>query len=254
VSEHRFYVPPKQIIDDNVFIRGMDVWHITKVLRLSKGSHVVVFDGTGREYRVVLGKQKPREILGTVVAQWARQAESPLKITLIQGVPKANKMDVIVQKATEVGVNDIIPLFTERSVWSTKQQRPEDDQKINERLDRWARISVEAAKQCCRSAVPRIYSMLSIAELGALKLTADVKLLLWEDEQKIQLRQFLRDQTLPVRSAMLVIGPEGGLTEAEAEAFRAQGYQSISLGQRILRTETAGLVVAGILQYEFGDY
>ena len=158
MSTHRFYVPPTQIKDGNVFIRGADVWHITKVLRLSKGREIIVFDGTGNEYRVVLGKQKPREILGTVIDQWEQQTESPLRLTLVQGLPKANKMDLIIQKTTEIGVNELIPLQTERSEWNKKGQ----GDKIHQRLDRWSRISIEAAKQSCRTAIPLIRPIVTV--------------------------------------------------------------------------------------------
>jgi 16S rRNA (uracil1498-N3)-methyltransferase len=253
MSTHRFYVPPKQIIDGNVFIRGTDVWHINKVLRLSKGDHVIVFDGTGREYRVVLDKKKPREILGTVVEQWDQHTESPLQLTLVQGVPKANKMDLIVQKVSEIGVNVIIPLKTERSEISAKLKHLTPE-KVAQKLDRWARIGIEAAKQSCRTTIPKIEPFMGVEEFLAQPLSADLKLLLWEEEQKNSLKQVLRKQSGSILSAVVVIGPEGGFTRAEAEQFQSQGYHTVSLGKRILRTETAGLIVLGILQYEYGDY
>ena len=130
MSLHRFFVPSTQIKGGTVFIRGTDVWHMTKVLRLSRGSEVIVFDGTGREYRVVLGKQKPREILGTVVEEWEWQAESPLYLMLVQGIPKANKMDLVVQKATEIGVNKIVPLQTERSDIGARQKHLSQEKSV----------------------------------------------------------------------------------------------------------------------------
>ena len=253
LSTHRFYVPPTQIIDDNVFIRGADVWHISKVLRLSKGAEVIVFDGTGREYRVVLGKQKRREILGTVLEQWDRNTESPLRLTVVQGLPKANKMDVIVRKATEIGVNEIIPLQSERSVWNAKQKQVRGE-KVYQRLDRWSRIGIEAARQSCRTAIPLIRPVVNIEEFLSQNLSADLKLLLWEEEQQRGLKHALRDHTDSIRSAIVVIGPEGGFTQEEAQQFQANGYTPVSLGKRILRTETASVVVLGILQYQFGDY
>jgi len=253
MSIHRFYVPPKQIIDANVFIRGTDVWHINKVLRLSKGDHVIVFDGTGHEYRVVLGKRKPREILGTVVEQWEQHTESPLHLTLIQGLPKTNKMDLIVQKASEIGVNVIVPLQAERSELSKKQKNLTGE-KIFQKLERWSRIGIEAAKQSCRTAIPQITPLMNVEEFLTQPLSAELKLLLWEEERENSLKAFLHRHSEPVQSAAVVVGPEGGLTTEEAEQFMSQGYQSVSLGKRILRTETAGLVVLGVLQYEYGDY
>jgi 16S rRNA (uracil1498-N3)-methyltransferase len=253
MSTHRFFVPSKQIFEDTVCIRGTDVWHIHKVLRLSQGDQVIAFDGVGHEYRVALSKIKPREILGTIVEHWERHAESPLRLTLVQGLPKANKMDLIVQKASEIGVNTIIPLQTERSDVGAKQKNLTGE-KASQKLDRWSRIGIEAAKQSGRTAIPRIDTLLSIEEFLAQSVSADLRLLLWEEEQEKKLKTLLQTVSSPVQSAIVVIGPEGGFTQEEAAQFRSYGYQSVSLGKRILRTETAGLVVLGILQYEYGDY
>jgi 16S rRNA (uracil1498-N3)-methyltransferase len=253
MSTHRFYVHPKQIVDGNVFIRGTDVWHITRVLRLSKGAQVIVFDGTGREYQVVIGKRKPREVLGKVIKQWECHTESPLQLTLVQGVPKAKKMDLIIQKASEIGVHAIIPLQTERADIRVHSKHLSPD-KIAQKLDRWARIGVEAAKQSHRTAIPKIEPFMSVQEFLAQRLATDVRLLLWEAEEEQNLKGVLRNHSGSVESAIVVIGPEGGFTRDEAEQFMTAGYDSVSLGKRILRTETAGMVVLGILQYEYGDY
>lgn len=234
-------------------LRGSDVWHITKVLRLSTGAEIIVFDGSGREYLVVLDQQKRREIRGTILDQWQNQTESPLHLILVQGLPKANKMDLIVQKATEIGVNEIIPLETERSIWSSKQKRARGAN-VAQRLDRWSRICIEAAKQSCRTAIPLIRPVVSIEEFLAHPLSADIKLLLWEEEKQTSLRPVFQEAKEIVRSAVVIIGPEGGLTPEEATQLQEHGYQYVSLGKRVLRTETAGMVVLGILQYEFGDY
>ncbi len=253
MSSHRFYVPPTRINGDKVSIRGTDVWHMTKVLRLSKGAKIIVFDGKGHEYRVIIEQQKRQELIGTVLEQWESHAESPLRLILVQGLPKANKMDLIVREATEIGVNEIIPLETERSIWNTKQKRAQGE-KVHQRLERWSRIGIEAVKQSCRTAIPLIRPVVTIAEFLSQDISADAKLLLWEAEQHTSLKHILQKVPPPVRSAIIVIGPEGGFTQEEAEQFQASGYTPVSLGKRILRTETAGIVVLGILQYEWGDY
>ncbi len=250
---HRFFVPPKQIQDGSVSIRGTDVWHITKVLRLSRGAEVIVFDGTGREYRVALGDQKRREIKGTVREQWERRTESPVHLMLVQGVPKAAKMDLIVQKATEIGVNKIVPLQTARADVGGREKHLSQE-KSAQKLDRWSRIGMEAAKQSQRSSLPIMETFMTIDEFLAQPFSADLRLMLWEGEQQQRLKTVLRQQPDAVKSVILVIGPEGGLTAEEAQRFTEAGYHSVSLGPRILRTETAGLVALGILQYEFGDY
>ncbi|MCP4397179.1 MAG: 16S rRNA (uracil(1498)-N(3))-methyltransferase [bacterium] len=252
-SKHRFFVPPPQIKNGKVCIRGTDVWHITKVLRLSQGQKVIVFDGSGREYLVALDKPKRQEVFGFVLEQWEQPSESPLKLSLVQAVPKSDKMDLIVQKATEIGVNEIIPLSTTRSIWGTKPKHNQDA-KVYQRLERWSRIGIEAAKQSCRTSVPLIRPLLSIEEFLSHPLETDLQLLLWEEEQQMTLKDTLRNQAGSVRSASIVIGPEGGFTADESELFQQHDYLPVSLGKRILRTETAGPVVLGILQYEFGDY
>ena len=252
-SKHRFFVPPPQIKNGKVCIRGTDVWHITKVLRLSQGQKVIVFDGTGREYLVALDKPKRQEVFGFIQDQWELPSESPLKLSLVQAVPKSDKMDLIVQKATEIGVNEIIPLNSTRSIWGTKTKHSQQS-KVHQRLERWSRIGIEAAKQSCRTSVPLVRPVLSIEEFLAQPREAGLKLLLWEEEEQRALKESLRSQVEAVKSVSVVIGPEGGFTEEESEQFQEHGYLAVSLGKRILRTETAGLVVLGILQYEFGDY
>ena len=253
MSTHRFFVPPPQIRDGEVCLRGSDVWHITKVLRLGMGAHIVVFDGRGHEYRVALERIKRQDIYGRVVEQWEKQTESPLKLSLVQGVPKGDKLDLIMQKATEIGMFELIPLASERSYWSSASGQM-SAAKVHQRLERLSRIGIEAAKQSCRSAVPYIRPIVTVEEFLTAPPDADVKLLLWEEEQGKRLKETLRTIETPVRSAIVVIGPEGGLTLEEAQQFQASGFQSVSLGQRILRTETAGIAVLSILQYEFGDY
>lgn len=252
-SKHRFFVPPPQIKNGKVCIRGTDVWHITKVLRLSQGQKVIVFDGTGREYLVALDRPKRQEVFGFVLEEWEQPTESPLKLSLIQAVPKSDKMDLIVQKSTEIGVNEIIPLNSARSIWGTKTKHSQQA-KVHQRLERWSRIGIEAAKQSCRTSVPLIRPVVSIEEFLSRSSEADLKLLLWEEEEQRTLKETLRNQSGDIQSVSVVIGPEGGFTQEESEQFQQHGYLPISLGKRILRTETAGLVVLGILQYEFGDY
>ena len=253
MSTHRFFVPPPQIRDGEVCLRGSDVWHITKVLRLGMGAEVVVFDGRGHEYRVVLERTKRQEIYGRVLEEWEKQTESPLKLSLVQGVPKGDKLDLIMQKATEIGMFELIPLASERSYWSSVSGQV-SAAKAHQRLERLSRIGIEAAKQSCRSSVPFIRPIVTVEEFLTTPPNADLKLLLWEEEQGKRLKETLRAIKNSVASAVVVIGPEGGLTPEEARRFQENGFLSVSLGQRILRTETAGIAVLSILQYEFGDY
>ncbi|PIE34887.1 16S rRNA (uracil(1498)-N(3))-methyltransferase [candidate division KSB3 bacterium] len=253
MSKHRFYVSPGRINEGRVSFHKPDIWHITKVLRLSKGQHVIVFDGTGREYRVEIQTITRKDVFGLVREEWEQKRDSSLHLTLVQGIPKANKMDLIVQKATEVGVTEIIPLNSERSQWGTATKHRQEA-KVYQRLERWSRIGIEAAKQSCRTTVPLIRPVVTVEQYLDRPPAAELKLLLWEEEQHAGLKQILRAQSGAFQSAAVVIGPEGGFSAEEAQQFQRKEYQPVSLGSRILRTETAGIVVLGILQYEFGDY
>lgn len=246
MSRHRFYVPPERIRQNTVKIKGADVWHITKVLRLGEGDRIYIFDGTGYEYYVFLTERAPKELTGVVLKkEFKGEVESPLKLTLAQALPKADKLDLILQKATELGVHRFIPLKTERVEIKI------DSKRLESRQERWRRIVVEAAKQSGRVVIPEVDVPISLETL----LTRDykgVKLLFWEEEKTVKLRSVLEQQK-EVREALILIGPEGGFSPEEIKKVREKGFHVVSLGPRVLRTESAAIVVSAILQYEWGD-
>ena len=239
----RFTLPPERVVDGRVTFDAEESRHLARVLRLRPGDTVVATDGAGRDYTVRLDRVGESST-GTVLAVAPGVPESPLAVTLVQGVPKGDKMEAIVRAATELGVARVRPAVCERTVVRLEPGRWRD------RARRWQRVAREAAKQCGRAVIPEVDAPRPLAEcLGADG--ADLRLCCWEGGG-VPLHDALALPTAP-RAALLVIGPEGGLAPAEVEAARERGLTIASLGPRILRTETAGPALLAILQARFGD-
>lgn len=218
--------------------------HLARVLRLRPGDVVVAAAGTGVDYTVRIETLGPTAA-GTILGVAAPRAESPLALTLVQGIPKGDKMEAIVRAATELGVRWVWPAIAERTVVKLEPGR------WRERARRWQRVAKEAAKQCGRALPPEVASPLSLVDCLAAAASVDLKICLWEKEPG-PLGPLLITPGAPATAAV-IIGPEGGLTQTEVDAARAHGYAIAGLGPRILRTETAGLAIIAILQSRFGD-
>jgi len=251
-----FFVSPKDINGNEVLIGGAEAKHIVTVLRKRKGDGINMFDGDGNEFRVrILEIDRsgglPR-IKGEIITRKRRETETKLKISLFQSIPKGNKMDFIIQKSTEIGVSEIIPIITERTIVKL------DCKRMKERTLRWQKIAQEAAKQSRRNFIPQVGPVLDFPQ--ALKEFSERRsrmgIIAWEMEEKDRLREALRSSVgcgishLPLA---IFIGPEGGFTPEEVEKARRVGVFPVSLGSRVLRTETAGLVVAIAALYESSD-
>lgn len=243
----RFFVSPESIKDGRAVIEGPDVRHITRVLRLGPGDRVILLDGRGSAYDGVIESTGPGVVVCSVCGCEPAHGESPLRLTLVQGLPKAQKMDLIVQKGTELGISTLIPVYCRRSV---VQLTP---LKAGERQRRWQRIAVEAAKQCRRAIVPVVWVPITWEEAVTLVPEGALGLLPWEEEETVGLRDILSRREAP-GEVYIFIGPEGGLTREEVEVARARGIITVGLGPRILRTETAGLAVAAVVQFHWGDF
>ena len=239
----RFTLPPERVVDGRVTFDREESRHLTRVLRLQPGDTVVATDGAGRDYTVRLDSVGDAAT-GTVLAVERGAAESPLAITLVQGIPKGDKMEAIVRAATELGVACVRPALCERTIVRLEPAR------WRERARRWQRVAREAAKQCGRAVIPEVEAPRPLAEC-LLGVSADLGLCCWEGGG-LPLSDALASPASP-RSALLVVGPEGGLAPGEVEAARAGGLTIVSLGPRILRTETAGPAMVAILQSRFGD-
>ena len=242
----RFIIPSHSVRGDTATITGDLFHHMARVLRLKKGALLSLTDGNGREYMGTID-QVDGESLAIRVEEIgiAPEAETGPKITLFQGLPKGDKLEWILQKCTELGAAEIVPFIAERSV-----SRPAAG-RIQEKLERWRRIALEAARQSKRITVPQVTFA---ADISAVCRQADhpVKLLLWEEEQSCTLRRLLAEVRAPERIAVIV-GPEGGLTGEEVATALECGFISVSLGKRIVRTETAGLAIMAILQFYWGE-
>jgi 16S rRNA (uracil1498-N3)-methyltransferase len=214
------------------------------VLRLRPGDTIVATDGAGRDYTVRL-ESVGQTATGTVLAEAAGVPASPLAITLVQGVPKGDKLEAILRAATELGVARLWPALCARTIVRLEPAR------WRERARRWQRVAREAAKQSGRAVIPEIEPPRRLADWLAGGEPADLRLCLWEGEG-VPLGGALSAAGVP-RSALVVVGPEGGLADEEVDLARARGLTVVSLGRRILRTETAGPAIVAILQSRFGD-
>lgn len=245
---HRFFVNLNQISDTKIYISGEDFKHITKVLRLGKGETIEVCNGQGLDYMVVLEAPLDGTIIGNITEITSSKGETgDMNITLFQGLPKGSKMEVIIQKAVELGVNRIVPFQSKRSVSQIKEKK-------DKKIERWQRIAYEAAKQSKRGIVPVIGELMEVEELLQELDSFDLLLLAYEDEKKHSLKEVLtglsqgQEDKHPLNIGVM-IGPEGGFDPQEVSLCQLAGVKSVSLGNRILRTETAGMVVLSQLNF-----
>jgi 16S rRNA (uracil1498-N3)-methyltransferase len=240
----RFAIAPERVVDGRVTFDALETRHLARVLRLGPGDTVVATDGAGHDYTVRLDVVRPRAA-GVVVAVAEAAAESPLAITLVQGLPKGDKLETIVRAATELGVTRVVPALAARTVVRLAERQ------TAARVSRWQRVAREAAKQSRRRVVPEVAPPRPLDACLDLARDVDVALCLWEDETSA-LGAALAEMA-PARRVAVLIGPEGGLERREVDAARARGWRVVGLGARIMRTETAGPAIIAILQSRWGD-
>tara|TARA_B100001123_G_C15213151_1_gene988120 strand:- start:407 stop:1138 length:732 start_codon:yes stop_codon:yes gene_type:complete len=240
---HRFFVGKTNILNNSIVIQGSDAAHISTVLRLRSGDEIQVFDGKGLIYLVRLEDVKNRSVKGEIVSSKKVDTESPLKIHLGQSLIKGNKFDVVLRKSVELGVQTITPLLTERTIL-----KGDNDKKI----PRWKKIIEESSKQCGISSIPEISeSVTKLDDYCRQAKSSNLKLMFWEMETEKGLKD-IKPINTPL-SVNILIGPEGGFTLEEVETARSYGFQTLGLGPRIFRAETAPLVVLSLLQSRWGD-
>lgn len=253
---HRFFVEGNQISEEDgrIFITDKeDVNHLVKALRVKIGELIEVSDKIEFEYVAKVVDMDKSQVTCQVMEKSSSERESDVNITLFQGVPKSGKMDLIVQKAVELGVKKIVPLKTKRIVSVFKDSKGEQ-----KKIERWQKICDEAAKQSKRGRLPQISKAITIKELDLMVADFDRIFIAYEKESKLGLKKELEKLKRTNTDSNhlnigIVIGPEGGLTEDEVGQLVEAGGVSVTLGKRILRTETAGLVCITIVQYELGD-
>ncbi len=240
---HRFFAEPGQIGEKEIVITGADVNHIRNVLRMRTGEEVLIADGRGAEYRCKLTDLSENEVRAQILWKLDGNAELASAVTLFQGLPKSDKMDLIVQKCVELGVDRIVPVSTKRAVVKL------DAKKEETRLKRWNTISESAAKQSGRGVIPEVSGVMSFEKALEEAKKLEVLLIPYERAEHMAETRRVMGEIRPGQSVGVFIGPEGGFEESEVEEAVAAGARAITLGRRILRTETAGLAVMAMLGY-----
>lgn len=246
----KFFVKENQISNNKIEIVGDDVNHITNVLRMKQGEILKVCNQeTGENYIAEIINAQKNSVTCEIQEKLEETAESNVDITLYQGLPKFEKMELIIQKNTEVGVNEIVPVIMERTVVKL------DEKQVSKKLERWQKIAEIAAKQSMRDKIPEIKNIIKINKISdSLKNEKfDTILVAYENEEKTMLKkelkklENLKDKKYKIA---IIIGPEGGISEREIEQLNNLGAKCVSLGRRILRTETAGIIMSGDIMYE----
>jgi len=242
----RFFLPRSKIEGRRGSVAGAELEHLRRVLRLRPGDHIIAFDDNGWEHEAVIRALNDAQGELEILRSYQAERESPLAVTLAVALTKGDKMDYVVEKATELGVKTIAPFVSRYTVPKL------NDRKAVQRAERWQKIALSAAKQCGRTCLPEVLPLCDYHELIGERGAAELKLFFWEREAEQTLKQ-VRDREAGVQSVLLVIGPEGGFTVDEAEMARTRGYTTVHLGPRVLRAETAALTALSLVQYLWGD-
>ncbi|MBB2183098.1 16S rRNA (uracil(1498)-N(3))-methyltransferase [Lachnospiraceae bacterium MD1] len=245
---HRFYVETNQIQGETVRITGPDVNHIRNVLRMKQGDELIICNGQGKDCYCIINKISEYEIIAEVKEYSDTGTELKAKITLFQGLPKKDKMELVIQKAVELGVYEIVPVMTKRVI-----VKLEDKKKEEKKLERWQTIAESAAKQSGRGIIPRIRPVISYMEAISEANKMDKGIIPYENAEGMHYTKEVLDQCSNCSTIGVFIGPEGGFEESEIILAKENGILPITLGRRILRTETAGLAILSMLVYLLED-
>lgn len=241
----RYFLANEQLTESNALILGDDAHHISRVMRGKIGDEIIVCNEEGICYAAKL-KQLGEEVTAELVSKLDKETEMPVAVTIAQGLPKGDKLEMVLQKGTECGAMAFLPVAMDRSVVKL------DPKKAAKKVERWQKIAKEAAEQAHRQQVPRVYGVASFKEMLAIGADYDVKLFAYEETAKhgelSQLKASL-NQVVHGQKILVVVGPEGGISEKEADALTAAGFLPCALGPRILRTETAPLYLLGAISY-----
>ena len=243
---YHFFVSEEQINGENAYIEGSDVNHIANVLRMKPGEELLISVKEDWDYLCKIVDIETDRV-NLKVLESMEQRELPVNITLLQGIPKSDKLEMIIQKAVELGVSEIIPVKTKRVVVKI------DEKKVGTKVNRWNAIAESAAKQSKRSIIPKVHEPMSID--NALEIVKDfgVKLIPYENADGIDKTRKILDNMDKTKNIAVFIGPEGGFEESEVERIKNSGFEVITLGKRILRTETAGLALLSNIMIRLED-
>lgn len=242
-NHRRFLIDPAQINGSDAVITGETARQITKVLRLKEGDMVCLLDGLGNEHSALITSVSKDHVSTRIITTNSCDRELKLRLTLAICLPKGDRLDLIVQKCAELGISKYIIVNSERVVTRL------DASKAAERLARWQKIAGEAIEQCGGARMPEVSGIIDFSELSAEIERNDLALIAWEEEQGVGLKSVLQANKA-AESVILIIGPEGGLTEGEVESAKSAGAVCVSLGRRVLRTETAAIAGCAAMLYE----
>lgn len=240
----RFFTTTDNIGDKTIRITDkQDIQHIVKVLRLREGDKIDISDSVKWEYETEIS-YIDKEYVEAVILDKQKFTNEPFtKVTLFQGVPKQGKMELIIQKTVELGIYEIIPVFTDRSVVT-------DNGKFSKKIERWQKVSDEAVKQCKRGIIPNIGEDITFKQMLTLLAGFDLVLFPYENEDNRTIKDALRGLDYKPETVAIIIGPEGGFLDKEADSLRELNTQCVTLGKTTLRTETAGMAALAMVMYE----
>ena len=241
---HHFFVGPEQVLGDGIRIVGPDVNHMKNVLRMKPGEQVLISDGTGKDYTCSIISIDSEAVEAGIRSVSNEGRELPSRIWLFQGLPKSDKMELIIQKAVELGACQVIPVETKRCVVRL------NGKKAAKKVERWQQIAESAAKQSKRMLIPSVHPVMTFKDALAWAKELDIRLIPYELAQGMAETKALLSEIRPGQSIGIFIGPEGGFEEKEIEAAIDAGVSPITLGKRILRTETAGLAILSVLMFQ----
>jgi 16S rRNA (uracil1498-N3)-methyltransferase len=242
----RFFLPRRNIIGGIGIIDGPELDHLRKVLRLQPGDRIKAFDDGGWEHEAIIHAVASRRAEIEIVSSRQADRESPLHLTLALGLTKGEKIDLVVEKATELGVKRIIPFASSHAVPKL------DERKVAARTERWQKIALSAVKQCGRTETPQIVPLMAFENMLRSAKADDAKLLCWEMEAQRSLGQ-AHEQLRDAKALFIAIGPEGGFSLSEADLAQQHGFERVHLGRRILRAETAAIAALSLAQFLWGD-
>ncbi len=239
----KFFTEKDNISENSLYITGEDVEHLSRVYRAKEGYELTVCDGCGTDYNCRIAQIEKSRITADIISSCKSESEPKVKVTLFQGLPKQGKMETVIQKTTELGIVRIVPTITQRSV----VKLPDGDTK---KQQRWQKVALEAAKQSGRGVIPEVTPVMSFEKAVEMASKMQVKIIPYEEELTTTLHSVLNSD---VKEIGIIVGSEGGFELEEVEYAAKKGIIAVTLGKRILRTETVGPALLPIVLYETGD-
>lgn len=243
----KFFIKKEDIKENIVTICGQDATHIAKVLRTNVGETITLCDGCGTDFFAEVTSITKDTVSLKIKESLPCLAEPKISVTLFQGIPKQGKMDYIIEKCTELGISRIVPVAAKRSVVKIDDKKSEA-----KKLERWRKIAAESVKQCARGTIPEITEVMTFGEAIEFSKSLDLTIAAYECERENSIKSALIDKT--PKTIGVFIGPEGGIDNTEIEKLKSANIETVTLGTRILRTETAGHTVLTAIMYEYNEF